>query len=81
MYYYLVYEEYIKPMTDVEDWNVVITFIVVDKYNQIYPFQVSKESLEVWLKDFDKIIDIVKYHYENKDFTLPYELAVGNVKL
>jgi hypothetical protein len=81
MYYHLVYEEYIKPMTDVEDWNVVITFIVVDKYNQIYPFQVSKESLEVWLKDFDKIIDIVKYHYENKDFTLPYELAVGNVKL
>ena len=81
MYYYLVYEEYIKPMTDVEDWNIVITFIVVDKYNQIYPFQVSKESLEVWLKDFDKIIDIVKYHYENKDFTLPYELAVGNVKL
>jgi hypothetical protein len=81
MYYHLVYEEYIKPMTDVEDWNVVITFIVVDKYNQIYPFQVSKESLDVWLKDFDKIIDIVKYHYENKDFTLPYELAVGNVKL
>lgn len=81
MYYHLVYEEYIKPMTDVEDWNIVITFIVVDKYNQIYPFQVSKESLDVWLKDFDKIIDIVKYHYENKDFTLPYELAVGNVKL
>jgi hypothetical protein len=54
---------------------------VVDKYNQIYPFQVSQESLAAWLKDFDKIIDIVKYHYENKDFTLPYELAIGNVKL
>ena len=81
MYYYLIYEEYIKDKPDAKDWNIVITFIVVDKYNQIYPFQVSQESLEVWLKDFDKIIDIVKYHYENKDFTLPYELAVGNVKL
>jgi hypothetical protein len=81
MYYHLVYEEYIKPMQDAEDWNIVITFIVVDKYNQIYPFQVSQESLAAWLKDFDKIIDIVKYHYENKDFTLPYELAIGNVKL
>ena len=81
MYYHLVYEEYIKSMQDAKDWNIVITFIVVDKYNQIYPFQVSQESLEVWLKDFDKIIDIVKYHYENKDFTLPYELAIGNVKL
>ena len=81
MYYHLVYEEYVKDKPDAKDWNIVITFIVVDKYNQIYPFQVSKESLEVWLKDFEKIIDIVKYHYENKDFTLPYELAIGNVKL
>jgi len=81
MYYHLIYEEYIKPMEDAKDWTIVITFIVVDKYNQIYPFQVSQESLEVWLRDFDKIIDIVKYHYENKDFTLPYELAIGNVKL
>ena len=81
MYYHLVYEEYIKDKPDAKDWTIVITFIVVDKYNQIYPFQVSQESLEVWLKDFEKIIDIVKYHYENKDFTLPYELAIGNVKL
>ena len=81
MYYHLVYDKYIKDKPDAKDWNIVITFIVVDKYNQIYPFQVSQESLAVWLKDFDKIIDIVKYHYENKDFTLPYELAIGNVKL
>lgn len=81
MYYHLIYDKYVKDKSDAKDWNIVITFIVVDKYNQIYPFQVSQESLEVWLKDFDKIIDIVKYHYENKDFTLPYELAIGNVKL
>ena len=30
---------------------------------------------------FEDIEDIVKYHYENKDYTLPYELAIGNVKL
>ena len=81
MYYHLIYDKYVKDKPDAKDWNIVITFIVVDKYNQIYPFQVSQESLDVWLKDFDKIIDIVKYHYENKDFTLPYELAIGNVKL
>ena len=81
MYYHLIYDKYVKDKPDAKDWNIVITFIVVDKYNQIYPFQVSQESLAEWLKDFNKIIDIVKYHYENKDFTLPYELAVGNVKL
>jgi len=81
MYYHLIYDKYVKDKPDAKDWNIVITFIVVDKYNQIYPFQVSQESLAIWLKDFDKIIDIVKYHYENKDFTLPYELAIGNVKL
>ena len=81
MYYHLIYDKYVKDKPDAKDWTIVITFIVVDKYNQIYPFQVSQESLAAWLKDFDKIIDIVKYHYENKDFTLPYELAIGNVKL
>ena len=55
--------------------------IVIDKYNQVYPFQVSQESLAIWQQDFDNIEDIVKYHYENKDFTLPYELAMGYVKL
>jgi hypothetical protein len=81
VYHKLAFYKFVKGLPDETEWNIVITFIVIDKYNQIYPFQVSKESLAIWQQDFDNIEDIVKYHYENKDFTLPYELALGNVKL
>ena len=81
MYQQLAWFNYLKEVPDIAEWQIVITFIVIDKYNQIYPFQVSKESLAIWQQDFEHIEDIAKYHYENKDYTLPYELAIGNVKL
>jgi hypothetical protein len=64
-----------------DKWKIQITFIVIDKYNQIYPFQVSLETLEQWQKDFKLILTQIKWHYENQKFDLPYELAIGNVKL
>jgi hypothetical protein len=81
IYSRLAYYKFIKDLPDWVEWNTVVTFIVIDKYNQVYPFQVSKESLEMWAHDFEDIEDILRYHYDNKDFTLPYELAIGNVKL
>lgn len=81
IYKKLAFYKFINSLPDSQDWKIVITFIVIDKYNQVYPFQVSEESLAIWEKDFKSIIDIAQYHYENKDFTLPYELALGNVKL
>jgi len=81
MYTKLVFHKFIKWEPDETEWNIIVTFIVIDKYNQVYPFQVSNESLAIWEQDFDDIEDVIKYHYENKDFTLPYELALGNVKL
>lgn len=64
-----------------DDWNIQITFIVIDKYNQVYPYQVSSETLVKWEKDFADITQKVRWHYENKRYDLPYELALGNVKL
>jgi hypothetical protein len=37
--------------------------------------------MAIWQQNFDEVMDIAKYHYENKDFTLPYDLIMGNVKL
>jgi len=81
VYNKMAYYKFVKGQPDEADWNMVVTFIVIDKYNQVYPFQVSQESLTMWQHDFDYIEDIVKYHYENKDFTLPYALAMGHVTL
>ena len=81
MYKQLSLGKYLKDLPDKLDWKVVITFIVIDRANLIYPFQVSEETLKVWEEDFKKILTVVDYHYINKDFSLPYELATGNVKL
>jgi len=64
-----------------DDWNVQVTFIVIDKYNQVYPYQVSSETLAKWADQFEDIVQKIKWHYENKRYDLPYELALGNIKL
>ena len=81
VYVKLTYNKFIKDLPDLIEWNLYFTFIVIDKYNQVYPFQVSMETMAIWQQDFEELTDILKYHYENKDFKLPYELAIGNVKL
>jgi len=78
IYVMLASEKFLK---DKQDWNVQLTFIVIDKYNQVYPYQVSSESLSKWKIDFEKIVTQIRWHYDNKQYDLPYDLALGNVKL
>ena len=78
IYVMLASEKFLK---DKQDWNVQLTFIVIDKYNQVYPYQVSSESLSKWKIDFEKIVTQIRWHYDNKEYNLPYDLALGNVKL
>jgi hypothetical protein len=78
IYVMLASEKFLK---DKQDWNVQLTFIVIDKYNQVYPYQVSSESLSKWKINFEKIVTQIRWHYDNKQYNLPYDLALGNVKL
>lgn len=82
IYYNLAFYKYINNREDKNEWGVQFTFIVVDKYNQVYPFQVTPNTMASWLREFrDEIIPQLDYHYKEKDYNLPYELALGNVKL
>ena len=81
MYIGLTVNNFIRHRPDAEYWKVVFTFIVVDKYNQIYPYQVSEQTLKVWENNFKSVLEILDYHYKSRDYTLPYELALGNLKL
>ncbi len=81
IYLVLAAEKFLKDMPDRHEWNIQVTFIVIDKYNLVYPFQVSQESMSQWKKDFREVLKVAEWHYENKKFDLPYDLAVGNVKL
>lgn len=80
IYNKLAIANYLKGQ-NLKDWNIYTTFIVVDKFNCVYPFQVSDETFKEWEKQFEDILERVDYHYSNRDYNLPYELAVGNLKL
>ena len=81
IYVLLATDKYLKGREDKDEWKFQLTYIVIDKYNQVYPFQVSVETLEKWKFDFKELVTKVKWHYENRRYDLPYELAIGNVKL
>ena len=81
IYLVLAAEKFLKDVPDRHEWNIQVTFIVIDKYNLVYPFQVSEESMSTWKKDFREVLKIAEWHYKNKRYDLPYDLAVGNVKL
>lgn len=81
IYAILASDKFLKDKPDKEKWEVQVTFIVIDKYNLVYPFQVSTETMSQWKSDFGEVLKIAKWHYENKRYDLPYDLAVGNIKL
>jgi len=73
-------KHFLKDVID-DSWSIEFRFIVFDKYNQLYPFPISDESLKLWNDKLIIVLKQAKYHYEHRDFTLPYDFALGNVKL
>lgn len=66
---------------NLDNWTVEFRFIVFDKYDQMYAFPVSIETMYQWEHRFTDVIKQAEYHYVSKDFTLPYNYALGNVQL
>ena len=63
------------------DWKIVFNFIVVDNFNQVYPFEVSALTLAQWGVDLELKLKEVEYHFKSNDFTLPFKFATGKVTL
>ena len=81
IYTILASNKYLANREDKFDWKFQVTFIVIDKYNQVYPFQVSQETLEKWKESFNEVVKTIRWHYDNRRYDLPYSLVVNNVKL
>lgn len=77
--YQMLVKDYCKKLEG--DWKYKFNFIVIDKYNQIYTFEVSDLTMMTWQIEFLKKVEEFKYHYENKSFTLPYEFLIKKVVL
>jgi len=63
-------------------WKVEFNFIVIDKYKQTYVFPVSDETMNRWyLTGLSNALAKAKYHYEKRDFSLPYDMLTTKVVL
>jgi hypothetical protein len=79
IYERLVRFEYDNILTS--EWRVQITFIVIDKYQQVYPFVVSPETMKQWQQDLEIKLNEADWHYKERNYTLPYQFATGSVIL
>jgi len=79
IYERLVREAFKELLT--EEWVIDFHFVVIDKYNQVYPFQVSRETMDLWQQKLDVKLTEFQWHYKEKRYELPYQFAISNVIL
>ena len=79
VYHRLVRHHYKSILKD--DWVLHFNFIVIDKYNQVYCFEVSKSTLSLWDDELKKKLLEADWHYKNKQYNLPYKFATSLVIL
>lgn len=79
IYLRLIKELYKDIITS--EWSVAFNFIVIDKYFQVYCFEVSPQTELAWDDILgDKLME-AHWHYENNNYTLPYDFAVNRITL
>lgn len=72
--------DYFKDYID-GSWIIKFNFIVIDKHQQVYPFQVKSSTMLEWIKRLHEKLIEASYHYDNRDYNLPYQFASGKVYL
>ncbi len=74
--YYRIVRNIIHPVDTKDQWDYIFTFIVIDKYSQIYCFEVSEDTMTDWLIDLQVKLGEASYHYNSKDYSLPYKFVI-----
>ncbi len=78
IYSKLVYENLDE---DAEMYEILFKFVVIDRYNQVYVFDVREETLGIWANGLENVIKRANYHYTKKEYHLPYDFLIEKVKL
>ena len=63
------------------DWKIVFHFVVVDKYNQVYCFEVSTGTMQNWQSELDLKLAEAEWHYKNNKYNLPFKFETSQVTL
>lgn len=80
IYTTMVSRKYIDLIEN-KGYSVEFNFVVIDRMLQTYAFPVTAKTMESWFERLLKVIDKADWHYNNKNYELPYEFALGTVHL
>lgn len=78
IYHWLVTEKFFPAL---HGYTVKFNFIVIDKYQQVYCFPVSDDTMKDWRGRLVEKLVQFSWHYINRRYDLPYEFAVDGVTL
>ena len=66
---------------DQKDYKIIYKFVVIDSYQQVYVFDVSSETLSYWTQGLQEALSMADFHYQEREYSLPYEFLVKKVTL
>lgn len=78
IYCKLVFENIPKEQ---QHYDFIYKFVVIDKYKQVYVFDVSQNTLSSWTNGLSEVLKVADYHYTEKNYSLPYEFLVNKISL
>jgi Na+/pantothenate symporter len=79
-----IYAKFISTNSSDENqknYKIIFKFVVIDKYDQVYVFPVSEETLVRWMTSLREALQEANYHYSERKYDLPYVFATGSVTL
>lgn len=79
IYKYLATEYAAEKKLD--HYEIEFRYVVIDPFKQVYSYQVSPETMAVWELQLKSELQKFQWHYNNKNFNLPFDLAKEVVTL
>lgn len=64
-----------------DEYTLEFKFIVIDKYNQVYVFDVSDNSINAWTNGLEGVINTAKFHYNSRNYSLPMDFLANKITL
>jgi hypothetical protein len=74
--YYKLIEANFKGLSEIR-----FNFIVIDKYQQVFAFPVCAATLHSWIWELEECLKKADYHYNSRNYSLPYDYIVNKVTL
>ena len=76
-----MYIELVSCTKQIDPSDISFSFLVIDKYQQVYVFDVEKNTMLLWREKLRNKLEVARYHYDNRYYALPYEFATGKITL